>query len=72
MKREFKVGERYSYNGPCEKGIIEVLKVNGDNIKFKVIKGKFGSLHIFHANSDFAHGLKKLDFKDTIVILSQG
>lgn len=68
MEREFKVGERYSYNGPYEKGIIEVLKVNGDNIKFKVIKGKFGSLHIFHTNSDFAHGLKKLDFKDTIVI----
>lgn len=61
MKREFKVGERYSYNGPCEKGIIEVLKVNGDNIKFKVIKGKFGSLHIFMLTQ-----ISRMDLKNLI------
>ena len=68
MGRKFKVGERYSYNSSLEKGIIEIEKIYGEKILYKVIKGKFEPIRVFYANSSFAYGLKKLSPYESIVI----
>ena len=69
MRREFKVGERYSYsNTHFGKGIIEISNVQEDVILFKDIKGKCGVANFFHVGSQLAHELKRLTPHDSIVI----